>query len=408
MTRTCRVAIVTQGYFLGGGVPAIVRWLVEGVNASGDFDARVFDVATGSRDPNSTLVRRPATWFGKSLEGPECDGVAQWGANLAEIEVMRYLPRRGLSRALRDYDIIQVVSGAPALANVAIGLEVPVIVQFATLFRWQRAVEHESARRATGLWRQFMTHAVSPLETRALKRADVVLVENDEMHKLCKRLGQENTYKNPPGVDSRRFTPAATWCEDGYLLSVCRLDDARKGLDRLVRAYSSLIANGDETPRLVLAGLRRPDSSVVGLIDELGVRDRVEIRSDVPSEELATLYRGASVFVQASHEEGLGISVLEAMACGLPVVATDTYGSRETVDDGVTGVRVPQLTEREAIDGIAWGIREMRSAKGRRFGAAGRARVEALFSADACLTRYLAIYRRSVGESSRLRGGDPA
>jgi glycosyltransferase involved in cell wall biosynthesis len=119
----------------------------------------------------------------------------------------------------------------------------------------------------------------------------------------------------------------------------------------------------------------------------------VDIRSDVPSNELASLYRGASVFVQSSHEEGLGISVLEAMACGLPVVATDTFGSRETVDDGVTGLRVSQQTEREAIEGIAWGLCEMRSADGRRFGAAGRARVEALFSADVCLARYLAIYR---------------
>src|SRR4029079_5158532 len=124
---------------------------------------------------------------------------------------------------------------------------------------------------------------------------------------------------------------------------------------------------------------RKLDSSILELMAELGIRDRINIRSDVADEELAGLYRGASVFVQSSHEEGLGISVLEAMACGLPVVATDTYGSRETVDDGVRGVRVPQQTEREAIDGIAWGIREMRSADGRRFGAAGRARVEAVF-----------------------------
>jgi glycosyltransferase involved in cell wall biosynthesis len=394
LTRTCRVAIVTQGYFLGGGVPAIVQWLVKGINASQDFDVSVFDLAVRSRDPNSTLIRKPATWVRKSLEGPKCDGVVHWGANCAEIEAMRYLPRRGLSRALREFDIIQVVTGGAAPANVAIGLGVPVVIQVATVLKWERAVKHPSTRSPAELWRQFMTQAVSPLETRALKRADVVLVENDEMHALCKRLGKENTYKNPPGVDTRRFTPAATWRKDGCLLSVCRLGDVRKGLDRLVRAYSKLIGDDPETPRLVLAGHGKLDSSVVALIDELGVRDRVDIRPDVPSKELPSLYRGASVFVQSSHEEGLGISVLEAMACGLPVVATDTYGSRETVDDGVTGVRVPQQTECEAIDGIAWGIREMRSADGRRFGAAGRARVEALFSADMCLARYLAIYRR--------------
>jgi glycosyltransferase involved in cell wall biosynthesis len=232
------------------------------------------------------------------------------------------------------------------------------------------------------------------METRALKRADAVFVENDEMHKVCKRLGQEHTYKLPPGVDTRRFAPAATWRADGYILSVCRLDDARKGLDRLVKAYSSLMADDDGTPRLILAGRGRLDSGVLALIDQLGVRDRIEIRSNVANEELADLYQGASVFVQTSHEEGLGISVLEAMACGLPVVATDTFGSRETVEDGLSGMRVPQRSERETIEAIIRGIREMRSSQGRRCGAAGRVRVEALYSADACFAQYLAVYRR--------------
>lgn len=306
---------------------------------------------------------------------------------------MRYLPRRGLSRALRDFDIIQVVTGAPALANVAIGLGVPVVIQVATLLKWERAFTRTSYDGPSGLWRRLMAQTVSPLEKRALKRADAVLVENDEMHKLCDHLGQKNAHKIPPGVDTKRFVPPATWCQDGYLLSVCRLDDARKGLDRLVKAYSSLVADDPQMPRLVLAGYCRLDSSLVALIDELGVRDRIEIRSDVPSEELADLYCGASVFVQASHEEGLGMSVLEAMACGLPVVATDTYGSRETVEDGVSGVRVPQRNEREAIDGIIDGIRKMLTSDGRLYGAAGRARVEADFSSDACFARYLAIYR---------------
>jgi glycosyltransferase involved in cell wall biosynthesis len=392
--RTCRVAIVTQSYFIcGGGLPSVVQWLIEGFNASRDFDVTVFYIATSADDSYSTLVRNPATWFRQSLKGPERDGVVQWGVNLAEIEVMRYLPRRGLSRALRDFDIIQVVTGSPALANVAIGLGVPVVIQVATLLKWERAFKRGSTRGAATLWRQFMAYVVSPLETRGLKRADVVLVENDEMHKLGIRLGQENTYKIPPGVDTRRFVPAATWRKDGYLLSVCRLDDARKGLDRLVRAYSSLIADDHEMPGLVLAGSCTLDSSIVALIDELGVRDRIEIRSNVPSEELADIYRGASVFVQTSHEEGLGISVLEAMACGLPVVATDTHGSRETVVDGVSGVRVPQRNECEAIDGIICGIRRMLTDDGQRYGAAGRARVEAFFSADVCFAQYLALLR---------------
>ena len=64
---------------MGGGVPAIVQWLVKGINASRDFDVSVFDLAVGSRDPDSTLIRKPATWLRKSLEGPKCDGVVHSG-----------------------------------------------------------------------------------------------------------------------------------------------------------------------------------------------------------------------------------------------------------------------------------------------------------------------------------------
>jgi glycosyltransferase involved in cell wall biosynthesis len=142
-------------------------------------------------------------------------------------------------------------------------------------------------------------------------------------------------------------------------------------------------------PDLVLVGRGSLPATLVDLIAELGLTGRIRVHADVERTELLQLYREASVFVQTSHEEGLGIAVLEAMACGLPVVATDTAGSRETVVDGVTGWRVPSENVTSTVaDRVTAILRDPDC----RMGAAGRRRCEARFSSAAALDRYVDVY----------------
>jgi glycosyltransferase involved in cell wall biosynthesis len=129
--------------------------------------------------------------------------------------------------------------------------------------------------------------------------------------------------------------------------------------------------------------------AVCELIGDLRLADRVDVRSDVADADLVRLYQEASVFLQTSHEEGLGLSVLEAMACGLPVVATDTAGSRETVVDGVTGWRVPQGVD--ISHDFAKRVREV-LAGGDSFSRQARRRCVDRFSSAATLELYLGVY----------------
>lgn len=133
------------------------------------------------------------------------------------------------------------------------------------------------------------------------------------------------------------------------------------------------------------------------LIDELGLIERVDVRSDVPEAELPSLYREASVYLQASHEEGLGISVIEAMASGLPVVCTETAGTRETVAHGDTGWLVSQGLEVEVmIADLTLSIwDDDPQAMSRR----ARERAISLFSSQATLSRYLEVYEQLLGGS---------
>jgi glycosyltransferase involved in cell wall biosynthesis len=73
-----------------------------------------------------------------------------------------------------------------------------------------------------------------------------------------------------------------------------------------------------------------------------GLGDRIELRGGSPPDGLPTYYRAADAFVFASTTETQGLAVLEAMACGLPVVAVRASGIEEVVAEGVSGLLVPE------------------------------------------------------------------
>ncbi|HEY2675037.1 MAG TPA: glycosyltransferase, partial [Rugosimonospora sp.] len=241
-------------------------------------------------------------------------------------------------------------------------------------------------------WRAAMTGVTTRFEEAAVRSVDAVLVENAAMLDWVRSAGPARVVKAAPGVDTALLRPAPRWRAGGHLLSVCRLGDPRKGLDRLVRAYAGMVHRCDGVPDLVLAGRGALPAPVRDLVAELGLTARVRVRADVRHADLVELYRGASVFLQTSHEEGLGLTVLEAMSCGLPVVSTETAGSAETVLDGVTGWLVPQSPDGEVAAAVADRTLRILSDPGCDFGARGRERCVSLFSSAVALRRFTDVY----------------
>ncbi|MEV0806073.1 glycosyltransferase [Micromonospora sp. NPDC050200] len=388
-----RVALVTHNFDGSGGVATVARWFRDTLTRAG-YEVDVHNLATTSVDPASRRLAVPWTWSRSSIRMPLDTSVAwHWGANAVEVEWMRYRPRRELSRALRGYDCVQVVCGTSAWAGVVTGLGVPVVLQVATAAAWERATLFAQNLTLANRWRQLMTAGVSRLERTALREVDAVLVENAVMATFVRSVGQERVVFAPPGVDTSFFTPpTGGWRRDGYLLSLCRLADPRKGLDRLVDAYALLVQAEPGVPELVLAGSGRLPEGLVARIAALGVTDRVEVRPDVPPADLVGLYQGASVFLQTSYEEGLGLSAIEAMACGLPVVSTSSAGAIEVVVDGVTGCLVP-LEPADAVPAtVAARTRELLRGAGDEAGRRGRERVVERFSTEVAVRAVLETY----------------
>jgi glycosyltransferase involved in cell wall biosynthesis len=162
------------------------------------------------------------------------------------------------------------------------------------------------------------------------------------------------------GLDLDRFVPNGTVRDRPPLvLAVGRLIE-KKGFDDLVRACAVLAREGVDF-RCVVVGKGRERGQLEALVNGLGIAERVALGGPLPREELLRLYPRASVFAAPcvvgsdGNRDGLPTVLVEAMALGVPVVATDVTGIPELVEDGVTGLLVRQRDP----DGLAAGLRTL-------------------------------------------------
>lgn len=158
------------------------------------------------------------------------------------------------------------------------------------------------------------------------------------------------------GVDMRTlFTPGGAARDAKHLLFVGRLVE-KKGLDVLLRALPRVIKEHPLT-RLTVVGHGPLEGDMKTLAAELGVADHVHFTGPVPHKGLPDLYRKASIFVAPFREarsgdrEGLGLVLVEALACGCPVIASDIPATRDVLA-GVPGVRTTQPENEAALAGV--------------------------------------------------------
>src|SRR5215216_7070671 len=172
-------------------------------------------------------------------------------------------------------------------------------------------------------------------------RAHAVVVPSDDVRRWTQRFVRKeriHTIPNPVTLPASNPNDAAYTLGPGRtVVAVGRLHPV-KGYDLLIQAFARC---AEEHPdwSLAILGEGEERGRLEALADELGVADRVGMPGRVKN--LTKLLRQADLFVMSSRYEGLPIALLEAMACGLPVISTDCSGGpREIVRDGVDGVLV--------------------------------------------------------------------
>ena len=261
------------------------------------------------------------------------------------------------------------------------------------------------------------------LERDILRRAGrIVATCTDEAFELM-RLGEPRRSPAvvPCGVDLGRFRPdvAPERKPEGLrrLVVVGRLVE-RKGVGNVVAALADLprtelvVAGGPPAP--CLEGDRQAHR-LLAVAAEYGVVDRVFLRGTVGRDALPALLRSADAVVCAPWYEPFGIVPLEAMACGVPVVATAVGGLVDTVVDGLTGVHVPPRDPER----LAAALRPLLDDPERRraMGAAGVRRARRLYTWERVAAATEEVYaglasrprrRRTRGDERRLQRPVPA
>lgn len=215
------------------------------------------------------------------------------------------------------------------------------------------------------------------------------------------------------GVDSSRFHPAAQRLElpdspfagqPGVVIGTVGRLQAVKGQQDLVRAFALArkAQHSEEVPlRLVLIGDGPMRDSIVSLVRQEGIEKDVYLAG--ARNNVADLLPALDVFVLPSLAEGISNTILEAMAVGLPVIATRVGGNGELVQDGVSGALVPAASPAELAEVILNYGRNPELC--RNHGAAGRTLVEKRFSLDSMVRNYSGVYDRWLKLRQRPQQG---
>lgn len=311
---------------------------------------------------------------------------ARWVARLRE-EVpgvgSTVVPTVVHAHGLAAWGFVDAPSGAPLVMSVE-GLEefeVPGGPK-----RWAYAPFRRRMRRAAATADAVIATdaALQPVVAKHLgiPVAEQVMIPNAVDAGACRALGN---------ADRGRHLLADLGLHEAapLFLSIGRIE-ANKGFDVLVDALGRAASELPPQWAWVLVGHGPLRAAVEAAAATAGITERVRFAGALSDADLHSLAAVADWFVHPTLYEGSSIVTLEAMAHGLPVIASDAGGLPDKVRDGETGMLVP------AGDAAALGaaLRRAAAADGIAMGAAGRRRCEAHFSWNAIVERYIELYYR--------------
>lgn len=182
-----------------------------------------------------------------------------------------------------------------------------------------------------------------------LRRADGVILDCEEQQKKALELGCDlkKIYSFPWGIDLNKFRPEKStairkelgWLHDKIVIST-RMHMAHYGIEYLIRAIPLILKRVKDVKFLIYG-----DGVLLeyhrSLARHLGIENQVKFVGVIPNDELPLALNAADLYVSTSLTDGSSASLMEALACGLPVVVTRLPANEEWITDGKNGFLVP-------------------------------------------------------------------
>ena len=352
-------------------------------------------------------MRMPGIWELKSL-GDWVEVTSFSFGNFPEPLAFSIRAWQHLRQRVNEFDLVQ---DNQCLGYGLLGMEwagLPVLGTIHHPITVDRRLEMEHAETTWQRISKARWYAFTKMQTRVAGRLTRVLTVSENSQKDINadhHVPFEKMHVVPVGVDQELFRPLPDVDRSpGRLITTASADVTMKGLRYLLEAIAKL--RTERHIELVVIGKLKEGGQSARTIDELGLRDIVTFVSGVPEQRIIELYSEAEVAVVPSLYEGFSLPAIEAMSCGVPLVATTGGALPEVVGaDGDTALLVPPGDS----DALAARIRtalddpDLRSAVGAR----GRQRV-----IDRWTWRHTAVgtveqYRALLAETARIQARRP-
>ncbi len=263
-----------------------------------------------------------------------------------------------------------------------------------------RRLETEHAPTA---WKRFTKnrfYAFTNMQTNvAQKLPRILTVSSNSYEDIIRdhKVDAERLHIVNVGVDTNQFRPLDDISPvPGRLMTTASADVAMKGLAFLLEALAKLRTENDSI-HLVVIGKPKYDSKATKLIKELRLSEHIEFVSGVSDERIVELYNEAQIAIVPSLYEGFSLPAIEAMSCGVPLIATTGGALPEVVgEDGVTALQVAPGNSEDLAAKIRWALKEpkLRST----IGSAGRQRVVKNYSWRITAEKTVEHYRALLSE----------
>ena len=228
-----------------------------------------------------------------------------------------------------------------------------------------------------------------------LRRADLVCCTSKALAREAEKYGARKVRVIPFGIDCSLFKPGKIAAGGRiFTVGIVKRLDRVGGADLLIEAFNIFRSRYRGRSRLLVVGDGEERITLERQVEDLGIRSDVEFMGHVPHQKVAEELQKMSVAVFPSRREGFGVAALEAQACGVPVIVTNTGGLPEVVRDGESGFVVPEG------DVVAIADRVLQYAFDRtmllQMGAKARDFVSSEFSWSRCVDMMDSEYQRLV------------
>ncbi len=178
-----------------------------------------------------------------------------------------------------------------------------------------------------------------------LKKTSVLIADCDAVSNKAVRFGftDERIIKFPWGIDLQKFQPGVNnqlrhqlgW-EDKFIILSLRSWEKLYGVDVVVKGFVEA-AKSEPDLRMILLGSGSMKSEIEKVVMDNNLRDHIFLGGVINQQELPDYYHASDLYISASYSDGSSVSLMEALASGLPVLVSDIPGNKEWIDQGKNG-----------------------------------------------------------------------